>query len=315
MKAACAMLLATLIAGGAAAAADFPARPVRIVVPNPAGGTVDIVARTLAQSMSTTLGQNVIVEIKPGGNTIIGTETVARAPADGYTMVMIGTPFLLNPLVRQVPYDSLKDFAPVARVASFPYVFAVHPSVPAQSLKELVVLGRAKPAELNYASFAMGQVIAETFKSLAGMDMNFVPYQGGVQATISVVGGHAPVLVAPLSDASPHFLSGKLRALAVTSLERAEALREVPTVAESGYPGFDWVTWIGAAVPARTPKAVVERLSAAMLRAVHAPETKAAFSRLSISQAPMGAEEFDAFLRAQMRSYETTVRQANIKAD
>jgi tripartite-type tricarboxylate transporter receptor subunit TctC len=218
-------------------------------------------------------------------------------------------------LVRQVPYDSLKDFAPVARVASFPYVFAVHPSVPAQSLKELVVLGRAKPAELNYASFAMGQVIAETFKSLAGMDMNFVPYQGGVQATISVVGGHAPVLVAPLSDASPHILSGKLRALAVTSLERAEALREVPTVAESGYPGFDWVTWIGAAVPARTPKAVVERLSAAMLRAVHAPETKAAFSRLSISQAPMGAEEFGAFLRAQMRSYETTVRQANIKAD
>jgi tripartite-type tricarboxylate transporter receptor subunit TctC len=147
------------------------------------------------------------------------------------------------------------------------------------------------------------------------MDMNFVPYQGGVQATISVVGGHAPVLVAPLSDASPHILSGKLRALAVTSLERAEALREVPTVAESGYPGFDWVTWIGAAVPARTPKAVVERLSAAMLRAVHAPETKAAFSRLSISQAPMGAEEFGAFLRAQMRSYETTVRQANIKAD
>jgi tripartite-type tricarboxylate transporter receptor subunit TctC len=161
----------------------------------------------------------------------------------------------------------------------------------------------------------MGQVIAETFKSLAGMEMNFVPYQGGVQATISVVGGHAPVLVAPLSDAGPHILSGKLRGLGVTSLERSEALREVPTVAESGYPGFEWLTWIGAAVPARTPKAVIEQLSAAMLRAVRTPETKAGFSRLSISAAPMDAAEFDAFMRAQMRSYETTVRQANIRVD
>jgi tripartite-type tricarboxylate transporter receptor subunit TctC len=309
------LILAAMLAAAPAVAADFPSKPIRIVVPNPAGGTVDIVARLLAQSMSVTLGQNVIVEIKPGGNTIIGTDAVAHAPADGYTMVMIGALFVLNPLVRQVPYDSQKDFAPVARVASMPSVIAVHPSVPAKSLQELVSLARTRPGHLNYATFGTGQLMAETFKSIAGIDMNYVPYQGGVQATISVVGGHAPVLVGPLSDATPYIASGKLRALAVTSRERSEALKEVPTVAESGYPGFDWVGWMGAAVPARTPKAVVERLSVAMLRAVQVPETQAGFARLSISPAPMGPREYAAFLREQTRSYETVVRQANIKAD
>jgi tripartite-type tricarboxylate transporter receptor subunit TctC len=307
-----AILLAAFAATSAAAAPDFPAKPVRIVVPNPAGGTADIVARTVAQSMSAALGQNVIVDARPGGNTIIGSDMVARAPADGHTILLVGTPFALNPLVRQVPYE-VKDFAPLARLVSLPYVLAVHPSLPVKSLDELVALARTKP--LNYATFAFGQLVAEHFKSVAGIDMNYIPYQGGVQATISVVGGHASVLVAVLSDATPHIASGKLRALAVTSLARADAQKEVPTVAESGYPGFEWHSWLGAAVPAATPKAVIARLSAEMLRALETPEARAGFARLSIAPAPMGAEEFGAFIRAEMRRYEPIIRQANIKAD
>ncbi len=318
MKKVIVSILVALVAAHAAAAQEFPSKPVRIVVPNPAGGTVDIVARTLAQSMSAALGQNVIVDIRPGANTIIGSDAVARAPADGHTVLMIGTPFAMNPLVRHVPYDTLKDFVPVARIASFPYVFAVHPSVPAKSLKELVGLAKARPAELNYAAFAFGQLIAENFKSLAGIDindMNFVPYQGGVQATISVVGGHAGVLIGPLSDATPHIVSGKLRALAVTSRERSEMFKEVPTVAESGYPGFEWISWIGAAVAAGTPKPVIARLSAEMLRAQQTPEARAGFARLNISSAPMGSEQFDGFIRAEMHRYDPIIKQANIKAD
>jgi tripartite-type tricarboxylate transporter receptor subunit TctC len=309
------LAFAMLVAATAAAATEYPAKPVRIVVPNPAGGTVDIVARTLAVSMGPALGQNVIVDIRPGGNTIIGSDIVARAPADGYTILMIGTPFVMNPQLRQVPYNTVRDFAPIARVAAFPYVIAVHPSVPAKSLQELVALAKARPAELNYAAFSVGQLVAERFKSMAGMEMNFVPYQGGVQATISVVGGHAGVLVAPLSDATPHIASGRLRALAVTSLQRFDALKDTPTVAESGYPGFEWSSWIGAAVPAGTPKAVVAKLSTEMLRALETPETQAAFARLNIAPAPMGPEPFDGFLRQQLRTYEQMVRQANLKAD
>ncbi len=262
MKKALVSILVALVAVHAAAAQEFPSKPVRIVVPNPAGGTVDIVARTLAQSMSAALGQNVIVDIRPGANTII--------------------------------------------------------SVPAKSLKELVGLAKARPAELNYAAFAFGQLIAENFKSLAGIDindMNFVPYQGGVQATISVVGGHAGVLIGPLSDATPHIVSGKLRALAVTSRERSEMFKEVPTVAESGYPGFEWISWIGAAVAAGTPKPVIARLSAEMLQALQTPEARAGFARLNISPAPMGSEQFDGFIRAEMHRYDPIIKQANIKAD
>ncbi len=315
MRKARAVLLAAIVTAGAAAAQEFADKPIRLVVPNPAGGTVDIVARTLAQSMRASLGHNVIVDIRPGGNTIIGSEIVARAPADGHTILMIGTPFAMNALVQQMPYDTLKDFAPVARIASFPFVFAVHPSVPAKSLKELVVLAKARPGELNYAGFATGQLLGETFKSLAGIDMNFVPYQGGVQATISVVGGHAPVLVAPLSDATPHIASGRLRALAVSSRERSNTFKEVPTVAESGYPGFEWINWIGAAVPAATPKPVIARLSAEMLRALQTPEATAGFVRRSVSPAPMTPEQFDGFIRAEMHRYGTIIRQAKLKVE
>src|SRR3954469_23958289 len=246
MKTICFLLLFALT--DVAASQAFPAKPIRLIVPYPAGGTIDIVARSVAEPMSKALGQNVIVDIRVGGNTVIGTEAAVRAPADGYTLVMIGTSLALNPLLQRVPYEA-KDLAPVARLASLPFVIAVHSSVPAKSLGELV--GLAKSTPLNYATFGVGQLIGETFKSKASIDMNYVPYQGGVQATVSVAGGHAPVLVGPLSDATPHIASGKLRPLAVTTAERSQVLKEIPTIAESGYAGFDWSSWIGISAPAK----------------------------------------------------------------
>lgn len=316
MKTRHALFLAALLAAPAAAQ-DFPSKPLRIVVPNPAGGTVDIIARALAQRMSTALGQNVIVDIRPGGNNIIGTEAVARAPADGHTILLIGTHFVINPLVHKLPYDTFKGFAPVARVASTPILFAVHPSVPAKSLQDLVAMAKAKPG-LNYASSTNASGIhlaAEMFKSLAGIDLNYIPYQGGVQAALAVLGGHAEILVAPLSDAAPYIPSGRIRPLAVASPQRFDLAKDIPTVAESGYPGFQAQSWFGAVVPAGTPKPVVARLSAEMLRAAEVPEVKAGFAKLGILPAPMASSEFDDFLRAEMRAFDKIVKQANIKAD
>lgn len=297
------------------AAESFPARPVRLVVPNPPGGTVDLVARLVAHGLGESLGQHAMVEPRPGGNTVIGTELVARAAPDGHTVLMVGTPFAINAVLRPLPYDSLRDFAPVARLALLPFVFAVHPSVPARSLAELVALGRARAGALNYASFGLGQLAGESFKRSAAVDMNFIPYQGGVQATAAVVAGHAGVLLAPLSDAMPHIQAGRLRPLAVTSAERSEALPELPTAAEVGHAGFEWTSWIGAAVPAATPRAVVERLAQEMTRAIRRPEAVATLRRLSVSPAPLGPAEFERAIRASMQAYETVVRQAGIKVE
>jgi tripartite-type tricarboxylate transporter receptor subunit TctC len=300
-------LVASLVAG-AACAAPFPNRPVRIVVPNPAGGTVDLVARVAAQAMGTALGQSVVVEPRPGGDTILGTQAVARAPADGHTVLMISTSFAANPALRSLPYDTLKDFQPLARLVILPAIVAVHPSVPAQSLQELVGLARRHPEELDYAAFSTLRLTAEILKARAGIEMNGVPYQGGVQATSAVVGGHVKVLVGPLSDAMPHIAAGRLRPLAVTSLQRSQALKEVPTVAESGYPGFEFAGWIGAAVPAATPLEVRSRLAAEMLRSLESGEAKTTLARLGVQPAPLGPDEFASFIDAQMKAFAAAAR-------
>jgi tripartite-type tricarboxylate transporter receptor subunit TctC len=309
------LFIVGLLLAGAAAGQGFPSRPVRIIVPNPAGGTVELVARALAQSMSPALGQPVIVDLRPGAETMIGTEAAARAAADGHTLVMIGTSFALNPLVRKLPYETLKDFTPLARLVTLPLVIAVHPSVPAKSLGELVGLAKAKPSELDYAAFATARLAGEMFKHQAGIEMNFIPYQGGVQATAAVAGGHVKVLAGPISDATPHIAAGRLRPLAVTSLTRSEVLKEIPTVAESGYPGYEFVNFIGAAAPSGMSAALVQRLSGEMLRALEAPEARAAFARLSITASPQGAEQFDRFIRLQMKKYEAVLKQSGIKFD
>jgi len=305
----------------AAAAQEFPSAAVRFVVPLPAGGTMDIIARTLGQPVARALGQNVIVDNRPGGGGggIIGTEVVARAPADGHTVLFIGNGFTMNPALRsKLPYDTVKDFTAVARVASNPLVVSVHPSLPAKTLKQLVALARARPGELTFASgTAAGglRLNAERFRAAAGIDIVNVPYQGGVPAVTAVLGGHTSILIVNVSETVPHVASGRLRPLAVTSLERNGALKEVPTVAESGYAGFEALMWYGVVVRAAVPKVALDRLSAEITRAVHLPEVSDALDRKGLSVATMRPAEFDAFIRAEIQNNGAIIREINLKVE
>jgi tripartite-type tricarboxylate transporter receptor subunit TctC len=315
-----ALILAAALAAPVVAQ-EFPSNPVRIVVPLPAGGTMDIIARTLGQPVARALGQNVIVDNRPGGGGggIIGTEAVARAPADGHTVLFIGNGFTMNPALRaRLPYDTEKDFTAVARVASNPLVVSVHPSLPVKNLKQLVALARARPGELTFASgTAAGglRLNAERFKAAAGIDIVNVPYQGGVPAVTAVMGGHTSILIVNVSETVPHVASGRLRPLAVTSLKRNGALKEVPTVAESGYPGFEALMWYGVVTRASAPKGAIDRLSAEITRAVQLPEVSDALDRKGLSVAAMRQAEFDAFIRAEIQSNGRIVREINLKVE
>jgi len=314
-----ALVLAALAAP--VAAQEFPSNPVRFVVPLPAGGTMDIIARALGQPIARALGQNVIVDNRPGGGGggIIGTEVVARAPADGHTVLFIGNGFTMNPALRvKLPYDTEKDFTAVARVASNPLVVSVHPSLPVKSLTQLVVLARARPGELTFASgTAAGglRLNAERFRAAAGIDIVNVPYQGGAPAVTAVLGGHTSILIVNVSETVPHVASGRLRPLAVTSLERNGALKEVPTVAESGYPGFEALMWYGVVARAAAPKGAIDRLSAEIARAVQLPEVSNALDRQGLSVATMRPAEFDAFIREEIQSSGRIIREINLRVE
>jgi tripartite-type tricarboxylate transporter receptor subunit TctC len=323
VKRSCAVMfiLAAAGAGAPADAQEFPSNPVRFVVPLPPGGTMDIIARTVGGPASRSLGQNVIVENRPGGGGggIIGTEAVARAPADGHTVLFIGNGFTMNPTLRtKLPYDTVKDFTGVARVASNPLVVSVHPSVPAKTLKQLVALARARPGELTFASgTAAGglRLNAERFRAAAGIDLVNVPYQGGHQAVIAVIGGHTSILIVNVSETVPHVQSGRLRALAVTSLERIAVLKDTPTVAESGYPGFEALMWYGVMGRSAAPKSAIERLSSDITRALQLPEVKDSLGRLGLSTAPMGPAEFDSFVRAEILNNGKLIKALGLKAE
>lgn len=313
----CAALLLAIPA--AAFAQTFPSKPVRLVVPFPAGGALDTIARILVPPLSRALGQNVIVDNRPGGGTVIATEMVARSPADGHTLLLMANSFTINPAVRsKLPYDALRDFAGVSRLATVPVIFSVHPSVPAKTFKELIALARARPGELTYATPGPGtnqHLIGEMLKSMAGIDINHVPYQGGAPATMAVMGGHTSVLIINVTESGPHIQAGKLRALAVTSLERSVDFKEVPTVAESGFPGFEAITWFGAVAPAATPREAINRLNADIVRALQLPEVRNGLGKLGLSAAGTSAEEFDAFIRSELRRNEKVARASNLKID
>jgi len=300
-------------------AQSFPSKSVRIIAPFPPGAGTDTLARTLAGPLTKSLGQSIVVENRPGGGTVVGTEVAARAPADGHTLLIIANSFTINPAVRsKLPYDARKDFSGVARLASTPMVFAVHPSVPAKTLKELIALARARPGELTWASSGAGtghHLAGELFKSLAKIDMIHVPYQGGAPAALAVVGGHTSVLLVNVLSVAPQAAAGRLRPLAVTSLERVDVLKEVPTVAESGFPGFETAIWFGSVVPGATPKEAVNRLSAEILRALQLPEVKDVIAKGGLNPAPLGAVEFEAFLRAEMQRNEKIARSVNLRID
>ena len=301
-------------------AQSYPAKPVRVITPVTAGSAVDTVARVVAQKLSDAWNMQVIVDNRVGANGIIGTEAAARAPADGYT-VFLGNDAVLaiNPaLYRKLPYDSLRDFAPVTHAANIPLVLVVHPSLPAKTVKELVALAKAHPGQLNYASGGNGSpqhLPMEMLKAATGIDVVHVPYKGLGPAFNDVLGGQVPMMFTGMSNAVPHLAAGRLRALAVAGGQRSPALPNVPTVAEAGVPGFYYAAWTGYLVPSGTPKEAIAKLHADIVRALALPDVRDRLSSLGFELIGSTPDEFAARLKTDIARLGKVVREAGIHAE
>ena len=313
------MVLAAATAAGLAVAQDFPSRPVRLVIPFPPAGTTDTIGRSLATPLGKTFGQSVVIENRPGANTVIGAELVARAPADGHTLLFMAPSFTINPFVQaRLPFDPLKDFAGVTRLVYNPLIICVHPSLPVRNVKELVALARSRPGQLTWAVSSIiggGRIGGEMFKDAAKIEMTVVPYGGGAPALTAVLGGHTSLLIGNVLDCSTHVASGKIRAIAVTSTTRSNTLPDVPTVAESGYPGFEALNWFGAVVRSGTPRNMIDRLSTEIGRALRLPEVNDALSKVGMTPAPMSPAEFDAVIQREMETNGRIIRKLNLKIE
>ncbi len=302
-----------------ASAQTFPAKPIRIVVPFPPSGSVDVAGRALQQPLAKAFGQSVVVDNRPGASTMIGTELVARAPADGHTILIAGFTFIANAVMRtKLPFDAQKDFVGVARIGADPYVISVHPSLPVRSVKELVALARTRPGQLTYATNGAGSsqhVTGEMLRQSARIDIVHVPYQGGGPSALSVLGGHNTLLISTIATATPHLSSKKLRGIAVTSLTRSELVPDIPTMAESGYPEFELSGKLGVFARSATPKEIIERLGAEIVRALQLADVRDNLFKQGIAATPMGPAEFDALIRAEIPKVRAIVQAAGIRLD
>jgi tripartite-type tricarboxylate transporter receptor subunit TctC len=289
-----------------------------MIVPYAPGGNTDALARLIAQRLTQSFGQQVVVDNRPGGNTLIGTELVARAPADGHTIMLTTLTFTVVPtLYRKLPYDTLKDFTPITLAVTLPNVLVIHPSVPAKTLKELISHAKANPGKLSYASTGSGtspHLSMELLKTMAEIDLVHVPYKGGGPAMADLMGGQIAAQFIGLPVAMPHIASGKLRALGVTSRKRAAAAPSVPTIGET-LPGYELDPWFGVLGPAGMPKAVTERLHAEIARILRAPEMKDHLNSMGAEPAATSPSEFAAHIRSEIARYTKIVKAAGIKVE
>ena len=300
--------------------AQFPDRPVKVVAPSTPGDAPDIIARALADKLGAALGQPVVVENRPGAGGVVGSEFVAKAPADGYTLIMgnAGSHGINAALYPKLPYDPVRDFAPVALVATSPNVMVVNPSVPATTIAEFIAYAKANPGKLNYASGGNGSsahLSAELFKQMAGIEMMHIPYKGASPAIADVIAGNAQVFIGNLPPVLPQIKAGKLRALGVTTLARSAELPDVPTISEAGLPGYETVAWFGVFAPAATPRAVVMRLNGEINRIVATPEFRETLSRLGTVPAPGTPESYSTRIAADVAKWKRVVADGNIKVD
>ena len=313
------LAVATLLFTCSPHAQTFPSKPLRIVVPFPPGGAADISGRVLAELMGKSLGQSVVVENRPGGSTIIGSEVVARAPADGYTMLVVFPSFIVNPSMRStMPFDPLKDFKAVGQVLAVPMAIGAAMSLPAKNLQELIALARAKPGELSYGTPGLGtthHVMGEMLKQAAKINIIHAPFQGGTQSLTAVSGGHIQLVYGNAAEIAPAVKGGKVRPIVVTSAERVDLLPDTPTMRESGYPELEAVNWAGIVVAAATPPAVIARLNAELVAALRNPELHAKFKSYGMIPTPSTPEQFGAFLQSESARYAKAVKEAGVKAE
>ena len=312
------LALTAILPAAHAQTGKWPDKPVRLVAPFVPGGPTDIVARVVAQKLSQNLGQNVVVDNRGGASGAIGCEIVARSAPDGYTLMIgsSGNLAVAAALFARLPYDPAKDFQPITQTTAGPQIVVVNPSLAAKSLQDLIAMARANPGGLNYASGGAGtttQLGPELFKSMAGVNIVHVPYKGTGQALTDVLSGQVQMMMSSLLPAMPHVKTGKLRGLAVTSLKRSAALPDVPTVAESGVPGFETTSWHGMVVPARTPKAIVNRLHAEMVKMLNQPEVKALFLNQGMETVGNSPDEFSAYIRHETEKWTKVIKAIGLK--
>ena len=311
----CALALMSAAAQGQA----YPTKPIRIIVPFAAGGPADVYARVLGRNMQETLGQPFVVENRPGGGSVVGTDVVAKAPADGYTLLLMSNTHTVNEsLLPKKPFQLMRDFAPIAPINYSDLVLVIHPSVGIDSVKRLLAMAKARPGVLNYASSGPGtpyHMAGELFKSMAKVDIVHVPYKGSSGARTDVLGGQVEMMFDAITTMAPNVQAGRVHALATTGRARSAVLPNVPTVDEAGVPGYDAVIWLGIMAPAGTPKAVVDRLNAEVRKVLARADIKDAWKKQGAETMDMSPEKFTEFLRGDIAKWAKVVKDAGIKVD
>jgi len=310
------LAVALVMVSATTAVAQYPSKPIRFVMPFPAGGPTDVLGRVIAQKLSEQVGQPVVVENRPGAGGNLGFEIVAQAAPDGYTIVMGAPPLAITPHLLKLNYEPMRDFAPIAEVASMPTIVIVHPSLPVKTLKDLVELAKSKPGKLNFGSGGAGtsnHLASELLNSIAKIRIVHVPYKGASQAMISLIAGEIDMVVIGVPTAVPQIKAGKVRALAVLSDKRLPSIPDVPTAAEAGFPGYEVATWYGLLAPAGTPKEIVDRLNRELKKVMEAPAVKEKLISLGFDTMASTPEQFSDFIKTETVRWGKVIKDAGIK--
>ena len=306
------------LSGAATAQQAYPNRPIRFITPYAPGGSTTVMARLVGQHFTERWGQNVIVDNRPGGNTIIGVETLAKSPPDGYTILLVTSTHSILSSLTKTPYDPIKDFAPVASIGISPQVLVLNTAVPANTVQEVIALAKSRPGQLNFASSGAGgptHLSGELFNIIAGVKTQHIPYKGAGPAMIDLIGGHVQMFYSVPINIVAHVKSGKLKAIAVTGQSRVTALPQMPTFAEAGLPGFDVKTWNGVLAPAGTPKAIIDKLSAEIAAMLAMPSVKEKLDGLGVVTMISTPDQFGALIKSDMATYLKVIKAANIRID
>jgi len=320
MRFVCILLIGAAAGNTATAVAqEYPAKAIRIVVPYSPGGGLDVVGRPIAQKLSESFGQPVVIDNRPGGGTTIGTTVVAKAPADGYTLLLTLSALTISPsLYPHLPYDPVTDFSPVIWIGTTSYLLSVHPSVPANNVKQLIALSKSMPDKFSYSSPGNGtdpHMAAELFKIMTGVKWTHIPYNGGGPAAVAAMGGQVELTFLPTSVGTPFVKAGKLKALGISTAKRSTLLPELPTIAESGVPGYEAEAWSGILAPAGTPKEIVARLNGAIAKIVHTPEYKALLEARLVEPVGSSVEQLSNRIRDDVAKWRKVVREGGIKTE